>query len=99
MNTFAPQTRSTPVVRGEYSRDGYEIWRGDRLVYWAGNHAHDSSQPALCREDQLPLARIRQFCIRTAREIAAEQGGRFVGVERVTEAGEERHQPIQRKDK
>ena len=43
------------------------------------------SQPALREEDRLPLKTIRQFCIKTAREIAAEHRGRFVGVERVTE--------------
>ena len=76
-------------MRGEYSRNGYEIWRGGRLVYWAGNHVQDSGQPALRGEDRLPLITLRRFCIRTAREIAAEQGGRFAGVERVMEAGPE----------
>jgi hypothetical protein len=74
-----------PVVRGEYHRNGYEIWIDNRLDYSAGNHVQDSTQPALCEQDRLPLKTIRRFCIKTAREIATEQRGRFGGVERVTE--------------
>ena len=36
-------------------------------------------------QDRLPPSTIRQFCIKTAREIASEHRGRFAGVERVTE--------------
>ena len=79
------RTQRRPVVRGEYNRDGYEVWIDNRLDYAAGNHVQDSSQLALNDEDRLPLKTIRQFCIKTAREIAAEHRGRFVGVERVTE--------------
>ncbi len=78
-------TKQRPVVHGQYNCNGYEVWVGDRLVYSAGNHAQDSTQPALREEDRLPLKTIRQFCIKTAREIAEEQGGRFAGVERVAE--------------
>ncbi len=77
--------RRRPVVRGEYNRNGYEVWSGGQHVYSAGNHVQDSSQPALCQQDRLPLKTIRQFCIKTAREIAKEQRGRFAGVERVAE--------------
>jgi len=31
----------------------------------------DSTEPARCAEDQLPLRVIRQFCIKTTREIAS----------------------------
>ena len=84
---MAPTTpsRRRPVVRGEYNRDGYEVWIAGRLAYTAGNHVQDSSQPALCEEDRLSLKTIRQFCLKTAREIALEHRGRFAGVERVTE--------------
>ena len=78
-------SKRRPVVRGEYNRNGYEIWIDDRPDYSAGNHVQDSSQPALCKQDRLPLITIRRFCIKTAREIAIEHHGRFVGVERVTE--------------
>ena len=78
-------TKRRPVVRGEYNRNGYEVWSDGQHVYSAGNHVQDSTQPALCKQDRLPLKTIRRFCIKTAREIAAEHHGRFVGVERVTE--------------
>ncbi len=78
-------TKRRRAVRGEYNRNGYEIWLDEQLVYSAGNHVQDSSQPALCRRDRLPLKTIRQFCIKTAREIAKEHHGRFVGVEHVIE--------------
>jgi hypothetical protein len=74
-----------PSVRGEYSRHGYEVWMGGRLVYAAGNHVQDSTQPATRKEDRLPLRTIRKFCFKTTREIAVERGGVFAGVERVTE--------------
>jgi len=74
-----------PAVRGEYNRNGYDIWIDNQLDYSAGNHVQDSSQPALCRRDRLPLKTIRQFCIKTAREIATENNARFAGVERVKE--------------
>ena len=76
-------TKRRPVVRGEYNRNGYEVWSDGQHVYSAGNHVHDSSQPALCKQDRLPLKTIRRFCIKTAREIATELNGRFAGVERV----------------
>jgi hypothetical protein len=84
MRVKTPNKRR-PVVRGEYNRNGYEVWSEGQHVYSAGNHVQDSSQPALCKDDRLPLKTIRRFCIKTAREIATEQRGRFVGVERVTE--------------
>lgn len=54
----------------------------------AGNHAHDSTQPAMCAKDRLPLRTIRKFCIETTREIAVERRGFFAGVERVREDSE-----------
>jgi hypothetical protein len=74
-----------PAVHGEYNRDGYEVWSEGHLLYAAGNHVHDSTQPALCHEDRLPLRAILSFCIKTTREIALGRGGRFAGVERVAE--------------
>ena len=79
------QSEEQLLINGEYNRGGYEVWNNGRVVYAAGNHAHDSNQPALCKEDLLPLRTLRQFCIQTAREIAAGRGGRFGGVERVKE--------------
>ena len=80
--------KTPPLVHGEYGRNGYEVWIGSRVVYSAGNHVRDSIQPAMCGEDRLPLHTIRKFCIKTTREIAAERGGRFAGVEQVEEDSE-----------
>jgi hypothetical protein len=79
------RTKKPPVIHGEYSRDGYEVWIGSRLVYTAGNHVRDSTQLAMCEEDRLPLRTIRKFCIKTTREMAAERREVFAGVERVAE--------------
>jgi len=84
MRLTTPNKRR-PVVRGEYNRNGYEVWSDGQHVYSAGNHVQDSTQPALREQDRLPLKTIRRFCIKTAREFATEHRGRFVGVERVTE--------------
>ena len=55
-------------------------WRPGRL-FGRLNPANDSSQPAICKEDRLPLRTIRKFCTRTTREMAVERGGFFAGVE------------------
>jgi hypothetical protein len=80
--------KKPPSVHGEYNRNGYEVWVGGRVVYQAGNHVHDSTQPAMTEKDRLPLRTIRQFCLKTARDIAVERGGLFAGVERVGEETE-----------
>jgi hypothetical protein len=73
------RTKQPPAIHGEYSRDGYEVWIVGRLVYAASNHAHDSTQPAMCEEDRLPLRLIRKFCHLTTREIAVERRGVLLG--------------------
>jgi hypothetical protein len=80
--------KRSPSVHGEYSRNGYEVWIGGRAVYAAGNHVHDSTQPAMRARDRLPLRTLRKFCIKTTREIAVERRGIFAGVERVKENSE-----------
>jgi hypothetical protein len=77
--------KKPPLVYGQYNSNGYEVWIGGRVVYSAGNHVHDSTQPAMCEEDRLPLPTIRRFCNRTTREIAVERRGIFAGVARVRE--------------
>jgi hypothetical protein len=77
--------RRPPAVNGQYNRNGYEIWCNGQAVYSAGNHAQDSTQPALCMEDRLPLRTVRRFCIQTAQEVAREQNGTFASVERVAD--------------
>jgi len=79
------QTPQGPVVRGEYSRDGYQVWVAGRVVYSAGNHALDSQEYATRKRDRLPLTTLRKFCIKTTGEIAHERNGSFGGVERATE--------------
>ena len=79
------QSEQQLLINGEYSRNGYEVWMDGRLVYAAGNHVQDSTQPARGKEDRLPLRTLRKFCIRTTREIATERRGIFAGVERVKE--------------
>ncbi len=79
------RTKPLPAVRGQYNINGYDVWIGGQLVYAAGNYVQDSTQYATCEQDRLPLRTIRKFCIKTAREIAMERGGRFAGVERVTD--------------
>ena len=81
-SSFTPALKT---VRGEYNRDGYEVWIAGDLVYTAGNHVHDSTQPALCKEGRLSLRTIRKFSLKTTREIAFEYRGRFAGVERVAD--------------
>jgi hypothetical protein len=80
--------KRSPSVHGEYSGSGYEVWMGVRVVYSAGNHVHDSTQPAMRKEDRLPLHTVRKFCIKTTREIAEEHRGIFAGVERENEDSE-----------
>jgi len=80
--------KKAPIVHGEYSRHGYEVWIAGRTVYAAGNHIHDSSQVAMSEEERLPVRTIRRFCIKTTREIAVERGGVFAGVEQVEEDSE-----------
>jgi hypothetical protein len=74
-----------PALHGEYNRNGYEIWCDGQVVYSVGNNVLDSTQPAMCNEERLPLTTMRRFCIRTAHEVAEEQNRPFGGVERVAE--------------
>ena len=80
-NSFA----FTPAHVAGGTVNGYDVWIAGRVVYSAGNHALDSQEYATRKRDRLPLKTLRKFCIKTAREIAAECSGCFAGVERVTE--------------
>ena len=68
------------TVTGTFSHDGYEVFLDAEQVYAAGNNPHDSAAPAEPGHE-LPLSRIADFCERTAREIAAETGAVFGGIE------------------
>jgi hypothetical protein len=74
-----------PIVRGQYNRNGYSIWIGDRLEYSADNHAKDSTQTAHRDDERLPLRVLRSFCIKQVRGAAQDCGGRFGRVARVEE--------------
>jgi hypothetical protein len=68
------------TVTGTFSHDGYEVFLDGQPVYAAGNNPHDSvalADPG----HELSLARIAEFCERSAREIAAEAGAVFGGIE------------------
>ena len=84
--TTTKQTRKRgPVVRGEYSRNGYSIWINDRLDCSAGNDSKDSPQTTQRDDERLPLITLRGFCIKVARCAGQDCGGRYAGVERVEE--------------
>ena len=68
------------TVTGRFSCSGYEVLLDGQPVYAAGNNPHDSAAPAEPGHE-LPLSEIAEFCERTAREIAAETGAVFGGIE------------------
>lgn len=74
------------IVTGEYSRHGYTALlchHGNvRTVYQAGNNPRDSQAAG---PDRLNLRQIRQYCVKTCREIAAERHAGYGGVTRVPE--------------
>jgi len=78
-------TRPGKVVTGSYSAAGYEVFLNGQPVYAAGDNPHDSTAPAEPGW-ALPVARIAEFCAQTAREIAAEVGAVFGGIEEAEEA-------------
>lgn len=66
-------------IWGEHSRWGYKIFSSKTgVVYQAGNHVQASQE---CAEpgsrDALPLTKLRQFCIKTGKEIAAERSAQW----------------------
>ena len=71
-------------IIGYYDEKGYRVVSdnpADDPLYQAGNHALDSQQDGTGTEHQLPLATIKDFCERTAIDIAEEKDAEFVGVE------------------
>lgn len=71
---------------GYYNRDGYRIENSFSGMVWyrAGNNPWESSSwvPPNCA---LPLRTLRQFCIRTGKEMAREMNAIFTGVFREDE--------------
>jgi hypothetical protein len=68
------------TVTGTFSNYGYDIFLDGQPVYAAGNSAQDSA--ALADPGyELALAQVAGFCEQSAREIAAEVGAVFGGIE------------------
>ena len=72
-----------PVI-GYYNAGHYSVDLGDEEVYHAGNSPHDSAV-YLSPKMGVGLAKMRKYCIQTAKDIAREQGAKYVGVERIEE--------------
>jgi hypothetical protein len=71
------------MITGEYNKNGYVILRGEdgEVLYSAGANTFDSTAPGR----DLSLAKIRAMCMKTGKEIAAEKGDVWGGVERIEE--------------
>ena len=81
------KTEPKPRLIGYYNRDGYHIDEAGcygRRLYEAGNDPLESSGH-VPREIGESLRTIRRFCLQTGREMAAERGVEFAGVEREEE--------------
>lgn len=75
-----------PIVIGEYNHYGYTLFIANsiREIYTATNHRQDSGQTVSIGDpDCLPLRKIRQFCIKTGKEIAQEERWKWGEVIRV----------------
>ena len=75
------------TIAGTYYRQGYYVHNDvGYVLYEAGNCAHDSSLIVdIDSPEAIPLRTLRSYCIKTAREIAAERGAYFAGVSRESE--------------
>ena len=68
------------TVIGEYSEYGYDILTDDgRVLYSAGANVSDSSASGV----DVPLSKIRQWCVKTGKEIASEMKAVWGGAEKV----------------
>jgi hypothetical protein len=69
-----------PRVHGEYSAESYTIFVNGQPAYTGGNYPLES-QTFVPADEGVGLEKMKEFCESTAREIAEEKGGEFVGVE------------------
>lgn len=68
------------TIIGEYNEDGYVISTAHGAVlHMAGANAVDSSAPGR----DVPLSKIRQWCVKTGKEMAKERRAVWGGAERV----------------
>jgi hypothetical protein len=74
--------KNNKTVYGEYDKSGYCIFLSDNgdidEVYRAGNSPFDSYNVV---SSGLALRKIREYCIRTGKEIAEENDGKWIGAE------------------
>lgn len=69
------------IITGEYSAIEYTILLDDQPIYDAGNSLHDS-YVRVPGARGIGLAKMREYCIQTAKELAQEHGAEYRGVER-----------------
>jgi hypothetical protein len=68
---------------GVVTPEGYQILKDGEVVYMAGNHPGDS-QVYLSSNDPaaLPVEKLMEFAIQTGQEMAEDEGGQWVGLEK-----------------
>lgn len=78
-------------VRGEYNRNGYEIYAGaTRLICRYGNCKYDSAQwLPIGSAGTIGLDAIRELCESTGKEIAQERGAQWDGAKQIDDSEEE----------
>ncbi|GMV81454.1 MAG: hypothetical protein AMXMBFR7_26380 [Planctomycetota bacterium] len=74
-----------PKICGEYNEHGYEVFQvgpdGIESIYQAGS-AHGESAPVSHEGPGLSLIQIATLCRKTTRELAAERGAEYGGIDR-----------------
>lgn len=71
----------TNSVHGKYNELGYQVFHGDKQVYFALNHIHDTHAFADPGGDEaVPLEELRRFCVTACEQEAAKRNARMAGV-------------------
>ena len=65
---------------GRYNELEYEVEVDGKIIYEAGNSPFDS-QVYTSADDGVGLETMRKYCEQTTKNIAEEQGAKFIGVE------------------
>lgn len=75
----APET--TGAVYGRYNELGYQVYHGDKQVYFALNHIHDTHAFADPDGDEaVPVDELKRFCIVACEGEARERNAIMAGV-------------------
>ena len=69
-------------ITGVYGPTEYVVYIDGKECYRAGNSPFDSQQYVGTEDVSVEDRRMPTFCIQTAKAIAAEIGGEFIGVRR-----------------